>query len=337
MENQEPLLQVEDLAVSFTSSSGTVKAVNGVSFTLHHGETIGIVGESGSGKSVTATSILRLLPPRTSSIDGGRIVFEGENLVALPPGRMRRIRGNDISMIFQDPMTSLNPVFTIGNQLVEAIRLHQQVTKKEAVKRAVEMLRLVGIPEPERRIRQYPHEFSGGMRQRAMIAIALSCHPKLLIADEPTTALDVTVQAQILRLMKELQNKLKMAIILITHDLGVVWENCDKVIVMYAGSVVETTSVNKLYVNPLHPYTWGLLDSQVQAAGDKQAKLTPIPGTPPDLRNEIAGCPFAERCGYAKEVCFEEKPELTEVEAQHHVACHFQTAASRLERNEVLI
>ncbi|WP_209123638.1 ABC transporter ATP-binding protein [Alkalihalobacillus sp. BA299] len=330
MVDQSTLLKVEDLEVAFYSSSNTVKAVNGISFNLKRSETIGIVGESGSGKSVTATSILGLLPPRTSKIEKGSITFEGKNLVSLPAKQMRKIRGNEISMIFQDPMTSLNPVFTIGNQLVEVICLHQNVSKKEGMQRAIEMLRLVGIPEPEKRIKQYPHEFSGGMRQRAMIAIALACQPKLLIADEPTTALDVTVQAQILNLMKDLQEKLETAIILITHDLGVVWENCDKVIVMYAGNAVEATSTENLYEKPLHPYTWGLLDSRVKPDEDM---LTPVPGSPPDLRNEIKGCAFATRCKYAKEVCFEKKPSLIEVEKDHSVACHFQKNDQRLVRD----
>ncbi|MFP3387528.1 ABC transporter ATP-binding protein [Brevibacillus sp. SIMBA_040] len=329
MAKPDVLLSVKDLAVYFYSS-GVVKAVNGVSFDLRQGETIGIVGESGSGKSVTSTAILGLIPSPPGKIERGSIVFEGKDLTKLSQNEMRKIRGNEISMIFQDPMTSLNPVFTVGNQIIEVIRLHQQVNKKEARNRAIEMLKLVGIPEPEKRLEQYPHEFSGGMRQRVMIAIALACNPKLLIADEPTTALDVTVQAQILDLMKKLQDDLKTSIIMITHDLGVVWESCQKVLVMYAGNTVEYANVEDLYQNPLHPYTWGLLDSQIKS--DTVGKLPSIPGNPPDLRNEIAGCYFAPRCQYAQEKCFSDRPPLVEVSPEHMVACHFQTADHRLKR-----
>lgn len=322
---------MQDLAVYFYSS-GVVKAVNGVSFDLKQGETIGIVGESGSGKSVTATAILGLIPSPPGKIERGSILFEGKDLTKLSQGEMRKIRGNEISMIFQDPMTSLNPVFTVGNQITEVIRLHQHVKKKEAWTRAIDMLRLVGIPEPEKRMDQYPHEFSGGMRQRVMIAIALACNPKLLIADEPTTALDVTVQAQILDLMKKLQDELKTSIIMITHDLGVVWESCQKVLVMYAGNTVEYAKVEDLYQNPLHPYTWGLLDSQIKSETKAKGKLPSIPGNPPDLRQEITGCYFAPRCQYAQEKCFTEKPALVEVSPEHLVACHFQTADQRMKR-----
>ncbi len=331
MAQPDVLLSVKDLQVYFYSS-GVVKAVNGVSFDLKLGETIGIVGESGSGKSVTATAILGLIPSPPGKIENGSILFEDKELTKLSSREMRQIRGNEISMIFQDPMTSLNPVYTVGNQIMEVIRLHQKVGKKEAEQRAVEMLRLVGIPEPERRLKQYPHEFSGGMRQRVMIAIALACNPKLLIADEPTTALDVTVQAQILQLMKNLQDKLQTSIIMITHDLGVVWENCHKVLVMYAGNTVEYASVEDLYRKPLHPYTWGLLDSQIKAETKEQTRLSSIPGNPPDLRQSINGCLFAPRCKYAKEKCFSDRPALLEVEPGHMVACHFQTAAERLVR-----
>ncbi|RNB83315.1 ABC transporter ATP-binding protein [Brevibacillus fluminis] len=325
------LLSVKDLEVYFYSS-GVVKAVNGVSFDLGQGESIGIVGESGSGKSVTATAILGLIPSPPGKIENGSIEFEGKDLTKLSNREMRHIRGNDISMIFQDPMTSLNPVYTVGNQIIEVIRLHQKVNKQEARKRAVEMLQLVGIPEPERRLDQYPHEFSGGMRQRAMIAIALACNPKLLIADEPTTALDVTVQAQILQLMKNLQEKLKTSIIMITHDLGVVWESCHKVLVMYAGNTVEYATVEELYRNPRHPYTWGLLDSQIKSDTKDKGKLPSIPGNPPDLRKAISGCLFAPRCRYAKDKCFAEKPSLLDVGQGHMVACHFQTEAEQLVR-----
>lgn len=328
------LLEVEDLEVHFRSSSSVVKAVNGVSFTLNKKETLGIVGESGSGKSVTATALLRLIPNPPGKIAGGRILFEGKDILALSEKEMRSIRGNEISMIFQDPMTSLNPVFTVGNQIIESIRTHRKVSKKEAKKAAIEMLQLVGIPEAEKRMDMYPHEFSGGMRQRVMIAIALACNPKLLIADEPTTALDVTVQAQILDLMRHLQDTIDTSIIMITHDLGVVWEMCDQVIVMYAGNTVESGDVKTIFDRPLHPYTWGLLDSQITSDSENEEKLSTIPGTPPDLREPIPGCHFADRCPYAQEVCFSKKPELIEVEEGHTVSCHFQTKEKRLKRKE---
>ncbi len=328
------LLEVEDLEVHFRSSSSVAKAVNGVSFTLNKKETLGIVGESGSGKSVTATALLRLIPNPPGKIAGGRILFEGKDILALSEKEMRSIRGNEISMIFQDPMTSLNPVFTVGNQIIESIRTHRKVSKKEAKKAAIEMLQLVGIPEAEKRMDMYPHEFSGGMRQRVMIAIALACNPKLLIADEPTTALDVTVQAQILDLMRHLQDTIDTSIIMITHDLGVVWEMCDQVIVMYAGNTVESGDVKTIFDRPLHPYTWGLLDSQITSDSENEEKLSTIPGTPPDLREPIPGCHFADRCPYAQEVCFSKKPELIEVEEGHTVSCHFQTKEKRLKRKE---
>jgi len=330
----EFLLKVEDLEVHFRSSSSMVKAVNGVSFTLNKKETLGIVGESGSGKSVTATALLGLIPNPPGKIVGGRIMFDDKDLLSLTAKEMRAVRGNEISMIFQDPMTSLNPVFTIGDQIMEAIRTHQKVSRKKAKKEAIEMLKLVGIPEAEKRINMYPHEFSGGMRQRAMIAIALACNPKLLIADEPTTALDVTVQAQILDLMGNLQESNNTSIIMITHDLGIIWEMCDKVIVMYAGNTVESGSVKELFDNPLHPYTWGLLDSQITSEIENNDRLAAIPGTPPDLRQEISGCHFANRCPYAKDVCFSKKPKLVEVGESHLVSCHFQTKEEKLERKE---
>lgn len=330
----DQFLSVKDLQVVFKSGSILTKAVNGVSFDLNENENIGIVGESGSGKSVTATSILRLIPNPPGKITGGEILFKGQDLLKLSNNEIRKIRGNDISMIFQDPSTSLNPVFTVGDQIIESIRNHQKISKKEAKKKAIEMLDLVGIPAPEKRINMYPHEFSGGMRQRVMIAIALSCNPKLLIADEPTTALDVTVQAQILNLMKQLQDKLNMSIIMITHDLGVVWETCDKILVMYAGRVVESGTVNEVYQNPLHPYTWGLLDSQITESQDSTSPLLTIPGSPPDLSYEIKGCPFVSRCPYAKEICHEKIPELTEPTNGHAVACHFQKTDQKLERRE---
>ncbi|MFD1039366.1 ABC transporter ATP-binding protein [Virgibacillus byunsanensis] len=330
----DQFLSVNDLQVEFKSGSIITKAVNGVSFNLNENENLGIVGESGSGKSVTATSVLRLIPNPPGKITGGEICFKGRNLLKLSNNEIRKIRGNDISMIFQDPSTSLNPVFKVGDQLVESIRTHNKTSKKEAKKKAIEMLDLVGIPAPDKRINMYPHEFSGGMRQRVMIAIALSCDPKLLIADEPTTALDVTVQAQILNLMKDLQDKLNMSIIMITHDLGVVWETCDKVLVMYAGRIVESGEVKDVYKNPLHPYTWGLLDSQITESQDSLDPLSTIPGTPPDLSYEIKGCPFVDRCPYAQGLCHEKTPELIEPTDGHAVACHFQTADQKLERRE---
>ncbi|NGP45724.1 ABC transporter ATP-binding protein [Bacillaceae bacterium SIJ1] len=330
----ETLLSVKDLKVEFKSGSIITKAVNGVSFDLAENENIGIVGESGSGKSVTATSLLRLIPDPPGKITGGEVNFKDKDLLKLKKNEMRKIRGKEISMIFQDPSTSLNPVFTVGDQLIESIRTHNKLSKKEAKKKAVEMLDLVGIPAPEKRIDMYPHEFSGGMRQRVMIAIALSCDPKLLIADEPTTALDVTVQAQILNLMKKLQEERNMSIIMITHDLGVVWETCDKILVMYAGRVVESGTVEEIYKVPLHPYTWGLLDSQITESQDNFSPLSTIPGSPPDLSFEITGCPFADRCPYAQDICYEKTPALTEPAAGHAVACHFQTIDQTLERRE---
>ncbi|RDU35241.1 peptide ABC transporter ATP-binding protein [Neobacillus piezotolerans] len=328
------LVKVEDLEVHFRSSSSIVKAVNGVSFALNRKETLGIVGESGSGKSVTATALLRLIPSPPGKIAGGKILFEGKDLLSLTEKEMRSVRGNEISMIFQDPITSLNPVYTVGNQIIEVIRAHRKVSKKEAKQEAINMLKLVGIPEAEKRIDMYPHEFSGGMRQRVMIAIALACNPKLLIADEPTTALDVTVQAQILDLMRNLQETIGTSIIMITHDLGVVWEMCDKVIVMYAGNTVESGSVKDIFDNPLHPYTWGLLDSQITSEVGEGDKLSAIPGTPPDLRQEIPGCHFAARCPYAQEICHTVRPKLVEVEDSHFASCHFQTSDEGLKRKE---
>lgn len=319
---EKQLLKIENLSTYFFTSSGTVKAVDGVSFSINKGETLGIVGESGSGKSITAMSIMRLVPDPPGRIVDGKIIFKENDLLLLSEQEMRRIRGNEISMIFQDPMTALNPLFTIGEQIAEVIRLHQKTDKNEAWERAIKMLDLVGIPEPEKRVGNYPHEFSGGMRQRAMIAMSLSCNPVLLIADEPTTALDVTVQAQILELMKELQQELGMAIMMITHDLGVVAETCDHVLVMYAGKGVECADVNRLFTQPKHPYTWGLLASQPSLDKEEREKLTPIKGGPPDLRFLPPGCSFAPRCKYTKPICFEQKPELLPVDGNHCIACH---------------
>lgn len=330
----DTLLTVENLEVQFRSGSSTTKAVNGVSFSLNRKENIGIVGESGSGKSVTATSLLRLIPNPPGKITGGRIVFEDKDLLRLSDKEMRKIRGNEISMIFQDPSTSLNPVYTIGNQIVESIKTHQHLNKKEAKEKAIHMLELVGIPEARKRFSMYPHEFSGGMRQRVMIAIALACNPKLLIADEPTTALDVTVQAQILNLMKDLQHSIDTSIVMITHDLGVIWETCDKMLVMYAGNVVESGTVQEIYDNPLHPYTGGLLDSQITESVSSEEELNAIPGSPPDLSLDITGCPFAARCPFAEEICLKKTPEMIEAAEGHFTACHFQTKEHRLDRKE---
>lgn len=315
------LLQINNLNTSFFTHAGEVKAVSGVSFNLDVGEALGIVGESGSGKSVTSLSIMRLLPPTGKVIDGS-IIFEDFNLLELNEKDMQTIRGNDISMIFQDPMTSLNPVFTIGNQLMEPLIRHKSLSKKEAREKTIEMLNLVGIPSPEKRFNQYPHEFSGGMRQRVMIAMALSCEPKLLIADEPTTALDVTIQAQILELMKGLKEKIKTSIILITHDLGVVAEVCSRINVMYGGQLVETGTTHDIFYNPKHPYTWGLLKSIPDInKGEEKQRLIPIEGQPPDLLNPPIGCPFYPRCEYAMKICKEKRPTNTEINENHKASC----------------
>ena len=318
---EHELLKVVNLKTHFFTEAGQVKAVDGVSFDLKRGETLGIVGESGSGKSVTALSIMRLVPEPPGKIVGGQIIFKGNDFIKLNQKQMRDIRGNEVAMIFQDPMTSLNPVMKVGEQIAEAVRLHLNMDKKQAWRKAVEMLQKVGIPEAEIRANSYPHEFSGGMRQRAMIAMALSCNPELLIADEPTTALDVTIQAQILDLMLDLKKEFNTAIIMITHDLGVVAEVCDDVLVMYAGKPVEHTDVNTLFENPKHPYTWGLLKS-IPNIDDDRERLEPIKGLPPDLRYLPKGCSFAKRCEYAKDICFKEKPEMKEIEKGHFVACH---------------
>ena len=313
------LLSVKDLYTSFFTSSGEVKAVNGISFNLEEGKVLGIVGESGSGKSVTAYSILQILT-NPGRIVSGSIKLKGKELVGCSKETMQKIRGNQISIIFQDPMTSLNPVFTIGNQLMEAILLHTKRNKEQAKKRAIEMLKLVGVNEPEKRIEQYPHEFSGGMRQRVMIAMALACEPDILIADEPTTALDVTIQAQILDLMKELQKKLGMAIILITHDLGVVAEMCDDIIVMYAGQISERGTSDDIFYNPKHEYTKGLLKS-IPTVQDEKQRLKPIGGNPVDLLNLPDGCPFAPRCENAMKVCLTVNPVELKIEGKHNSRC----------------
>ncbi len=313
------LLSVKDLRTSFFTPSGEVRAVNGVSYEVEKGKVLGIVGESGSGKSVSAYSVLQILA-NPGKIVGGSIELEGEELVGIKEKGMAKIRGNKISIIFQDPMTSLNPVFTIGDQLMEAIMLHTNRNRKEAKERAVEMLKLVGVNEPQKRIKQYPHEFSGGMRQRVMIAMALACEPDILIADEPTTALDVTIQAQILDLMKDLQQKLGMAIILITHDLGVVAEMCDEVIVMYAGQICERGTAEEIFYNPKHEYTLGLMRS-IPTVSDEKTKLQPIGGNAVDLLNLPAGCPFAPRCDAAMKVCLEVNPKLICEGGTHYARC----------------
>lgn len=312
------LLSVKDLRTSFFTSAGEVKAVNGVSFDLEPGKVLGIVGESGSGKSVTAYSILQILTD-PGKIVGGSIKLRDQELVGAGKEAMQEIRGNQISIIFQDPMTSLNPVFTIGNQLMEAIMLHTDRNKEQARERAIEMLQLVGVNEPEKRIKQYPYEFSGGMRQRVMIAMALACEPDILIADEPTTALDVTIQAQILDLMKELQEKLEMAIILITHDLGVVADMCDEIIVMYAGGVCERGSSDDIFYNPKHEYTKGLLKSIPNA--QSKERLQPIGGNPVDLLNMPDGCAFTPRCDNAMKICLRQNPGEIRISETHASSC----------------
>lgn len=314
------LLNVNELRTSFFTHVGEVKAVRGISFQLDQGQVMGIVGESGSGKSVTSLSIMGLLQ-NPGKIVGGSIEFNGEDLLTCSKSRMRSIRGKDIAMIFQDPMTSLNPVYTVGNQIIEMIRAHENLSKIEAREHAIEMLRLVGIPSPEKRIDNYPHEFSGGMRQRAMIAMALACKPRLLIADEPTTALDVTIQAQILKLIKDLNKELDMTTILITHDLGVVATLCDKIAVMYGGLIMEEGSAEQIFYNPTHPYTMGLLDSIPRVDGGSSARLKPIPGTPPNLVNPPKGCPFSARCAHCMNICNEELPPFFQLEDGHRSMC----------------
>jgi peptide/nickel transport system ATP-binding protein len=316
-----PILQVENLQTHFFTQDGVTRAVDGVSFSVGAGETLGIVGESGCGKSVTALSILRLLPRRMARIVGGRVVFDGKDLAGLDEAAMRDIRGNSIAMIFQEPMTSLNPVLTIGEQIAEAVRIHQGKSNREALARAAEMLRLVRIPDAERRLGDYPHQFSGGMRQRVMIAMALSCNPRLLVADEPTTALDVTVQAQILKLMLELKATTGAAVILITHDLGVIAETCRRVIVMYAGRVVEQARVEDLFDAPLHPYTRGLMAAIPHLKRARKRRLAEIPGIVPDLRAPIPGCAFAPRCALADARCVAEAPPLAAHLPGHDAAC----------------
>jgi oligopeptide transport system ATP-binding protein len=315
------LLKIEDLNVSFFTYAGEVQSVRGVNFSLNKGEAIAIVGESGCGKSVTAQSITRLIPVPPGKIKSGRVLFEGKDLTKVTEKEMEGIRGKDIGTIFQDPMTSLNPTMTIGRQITEGLIKHLKMSNEQAKARAIEMLGLVGIPNPESRYGQYPHEFSGGMRQRAMIAIALASNPKLLIADEPTTALDVTIQAQIIDLMRDLKTKLDTAIILITHDLGVVADLAERVLVMYGGKIVESGSVKEIFYNPKHPYTWGLLKSVPRLDDDNKERLVPILGQPPDLFKPPVGCPFYPRCDYAMKVCVEHMPLMDQVSEGHDTAC----------------
>lgn len=316
----EYLLNIQNERLSFFTPAGEVKALNDVSFHLNDGEVLGIVGESGSGKSVTAYSLMGLTA-YTGKLIGGTLDFNGHRINDMTEKEMRKIRGNEVSIIFQDPMTSLNPVYTVGNQIREVILLHTNKTKKEANERAKELLTLVGINEPEKRLKQYPHELSGGMRQRVMIAIALACEPKLLIADEPTTALDVTIQAQIIELMMELKEKLGMAIIMITHDLGVVANMCDRIAVMYAGKIVEYGAVDDIFYHPSHEYTKGLLRSIPKLNEKEHTRLVPIEGTPVDMLNPPKGCPFAPRCDSCMKICLQEMPEYTNVSDVHYSAC----------------
>jgi len=318
------LLDVKNFKTYFFTDEGVVRAVDGVDLYINQGETLGIVGESGCGKSVTALSIMRLIPQPPGKIVDGQILYNGLDLVTIPANKLRKIRGKEISMVFQEPMTSLNPVFTCGEQIAEALRLHEGLGRRDAMDKTVEMLKVVHIPNAERRVKEYPHQLSGGMRQRVMIAMALSCSPNLLIADEPTTALDVTIQAQILELLNELKTKLKMAVMLITHDMGVIAETAQRVVVMYAAKVAEEAPVGDLFKEPLHPYTQGLLRSipRIDLAATEHLRLETIPGTVPTLRGDIApGCRFAPRCPFVKSVCTEQDPVLKEVKPGHKVSC----------------
>ena len=325
----EPLLEVKNLKTQFFTQDGVVKAVEDVSFYVMPGETLGVVGESGSGKSITGLSIMRLIPNPPGKIVNGEVIFEGKDLLKLNDDQIRRIRGNQIAMIFQDPMTSLNPVLTINRQISEALQLHMGMSKDQAKARAIELLRMVGIPNAEERIDQYPHQFSGGMRQRVMIAMALSCNPKLIIADEPTTALDVTIQAQILDLMRSLQAERDTGVIMITHSMGVVAGMADRVQVMYAGSIVETASTEEIFANPRHPYTVGLMKSIPRLDARERERLEPIRGLPPDLIDLPDICPFVPRCDYAREKCEQKRPPLLEVAPGHMSACWFWEEVSK--------
>lgn len=329
MDKQQDILHVQGLRTSFFTDNGIVPAVDDIHFTIHKGEILGVVGESGCGKSVTSLSIMGLLP-QAGKVVGGEIFFQGESLTKATEKRMRSIRGNEIAMIFQEPMTSLNPLFKIGNQLTEAIHTHQSCSKEEARKRTIEMLELVGLPRAKQLLNDYPHQLSGGMRQRVMIAMSMICEPQLLIADEPTTALDVTIQKQILQLMKELNRKLHTSIMMITHDLGVVAEVCDRVVVMYAGKIVEEAPIRKVFKHSLHPYTKGLLAS-VPDIRSKKDRLQSIPGNVPKPGSIVKGCRFAERCEHAMERCFVEDPPLYKVETDQQVRCFLYDTETRKE------
>lgn len=331
----DTILKVDGLKTYFRTEDGVVKAVDDVSFELKKGETLGIVGESGSGKSVTNLSVMRLIQTPPGEIAGGSVTFDGIDVLALPIDEVRKIRGKRIAMIFQDPMTSLNPFLKISKQLMEVTQLHLGHTKKQAREHALKMLQLVGIPDAERRLDEYPHEFSGGMRQRVMIAMALSCEPELLIADEPTTALDVTIQAQILELIKDLKSRMGTSVILITHDLGVVAGMTDKIIVMYAGKVFEQAPTRELFARPANPYTKGLLKSVPDPAHEQGKELYQIPGLPPDVAHLPPGCPFAERCERAEDICRREFPPFVEVTAGHHSLCHFAGRVYEQSKSEV--
>lgn len=317
---EQHLLTIDNLKVNFKTYGGDVQAVRGVSFHVDKGETVAVVGESGCGKSVTAQAIMGLIPNPPGRIVGGRVVFEGKEITGMSKKELLEIRGSQIGMVFQDPMTALNPTMKVGRQIVEGLVRHHQLSREEAQKRAVEMLRMVGIPDPEKRVDQYPHQFSGGMRQRVVIAIALACQPKLVIADEPTTALDVTIQAQILDLLKRLQAEQELSVLIITHDLGVVAEIAHRMVVMYAGVVVETGRVQDVFTHPRHPYTWGLMRSLPRLDGAKQ-RLVPIEGTPPDLFHPPTGCPFAARCEFAMEICDRQMPAPAVFGGGHQAAC----------------
>uniref|UniRef100_UPI003A921D1B ABC transporter ATP-binding protein n=1 Tax=Paratractidigestivibacter sp. TaxID=2847316 RepID=UPI003A921D1B len=315
------LLEVDDLKMYFHTEDGVVKAVNGVSYTLDRGETLGVVGESGSGKSVTSLTIMGLIEMPPGRIEGGDVRYRGKSLLKMSEAEMQHIRGNDIAMIFQDPMTSLNPVYTIGRQLGEGLRLHRGYSKEQATKRAIELLDLVGIPNPEQRVKDYPHQFSGGMRQRVMIATAIACVPKLLVCDEPTTALDVTIQDQILAKIREIQQTQGTAVIMITHDMGIVASIAQRIVVMYAGIIVERGTVREVFARQRHPYTYALLRSLPQVNQGESTKLASIEGNPPDLINPPTGCPFAPRCQFSMPICREAMPEVTEFECGHKAAC----------------
>jgi oligopeptide transport system ATP-binding protein len=324
MQKNDKILDIKNLHVSFETYAGEVKVLRGINFHLNKGETLAIVGESGSGKSVTVQTIIKLIPMPPGRIKEGKILYKGNNLIKYSEKQMQKIRGGDIGMIFQNPMGSLNPTMKIGKQIAESIILHQKTSKKTAMSKALELLKLVGIPNAEKRIKQYPHQFSGGMRQRVVIAIALACNPEILIADEPTTALDVTIQTQILDLMNELKVKLNTSIILITHDLGVVSEVAERVIVMYGGEIMEKATAKDIFFNPAHPYTWGLINSMPRIENSNKKPLLSIEGTPPDLLKESVGCPFAPRCIYSMQICKTKKPPVYNIKNDHTCKCWLQ-------------